>query len=60
MADAAKRPLKVSLELKWNHKDVYDAKVTVTVIGFVLRAGEASRGSAAGEGWHTRNRIPDL
>jgi hypothetical protein len=32
MTDAAKRPLKVALDLKWNHKDIYDAKVTVTVI----------------------------
>jgi len=49
MASAAERPLKVVLELKWDHKDIYDAKVSVTVIDSCYVPGKLHEGLPPGE-----------
>jgi hypothetical protein len=49
MTDAAKRPLKVVLALKWNHKDIYDAKVSVTVIDSCYVPGKLHEGLPNGK-----------
>ena len=46
---AAKRPLKVVLDLKWNHKDIYDAKVSVTVIDSCYVPGNLHEGLPQGK-----------
>lgn len=49
MPDAAKRPLKVALDLKWKQKDTYDATVSVTVIDSCYEPGTLHEGLPKGK-----------
>lgn len=47
--NAASRPLKVVLALKWKHNDIYEATVSVTVIDSCYEPGQLREGLPKGK-----------
>lgn len=55
MSDAAKQSLKVALKLEWNHDDIFDATVSVTILDSCYKPGGLHEGLPKG-----RLGIPEM